>query len=148
MITFWNLQILLKRFFKYKGQNRSSHQRCSMKKGALRNFANFTGKHLCQSLWLRWFPVDFEKFFRTPFSQNTSGRLLLKRFKEFSIQNIFFVLKNGSFIHVSLGHVRSVNDSSTTMNALRKIQKHSPADVLLKGCCGSSVRNTYDGVHF
>ena len=29
---------------------RSSHQRCSMKKGVLRNFAKFTGKHLCQSL--------------------------------------------------------------------------------------------------
>ena len=30
---------------------RSSHQRCSMEKGALRNFAKFTGKHLCQSLF-------------------------------------------------------------------------------------------------
>ena len=29
---------------------RNSHQRCSMKKGILRNFAKFTGKHLCQSL--------------------------------------------------------------------------------------------------
>ena len=29
---------------------RSSHQRCSVKKGVLRNFAKFTGKHLCQSL--------------------------------------------------------------------------------------------------
>ena len=28
---------------------RSSHQRCSMKKGVLRNFTKFTGKHLCQS---------------------------------------------------------------------------------------------------
>ena len=27
---------------------KSSHWRCSVKKGALRNFANFTGKHLCQ----------------------------------------------------------------------------------------------------
>ena len=27
--------------------DRSSHQRCSMKKGALRNFAKFAGKHLC-----------------------------------------------------------------------------------------------------
>ena len=31
--------------------NRSSHQRCSGKKGVLRNFAKFTGKHLCQSLF-------------------------------------------------------------------------------------------------
>ena len=28
---------------------RSSDQRCSMKKGVLRNFAKFTGKYLCQS---------------------------------------------------------------------------------------------------
>ena len=30
--------------------DRSSHQRCSAKKGVLRNFAKFTGKHLCQRL--------------------------------------------------------------------------------------------------
>ena len=28
---------------------RSSHRRCSVRKGVLRNFAKFTGKHLCQS---------------------------------------------------------------------------------------------------
>ena len=32
---------------------RSSHRRCSMKKGVLGNFAKFTGKHLCQSLFLK-----------------------------------------------------------------------------------------------
>ena len=55
------------------------------KKGILRNFAKFTGKHLCQSLflnkvaglrlatlfkkrlWHRCFPVNFAKFLRTPF---------------------------------------------------------------------------------
>ena len=31
--------------------SRSSHQRCSAKKGVLRNFTKFTGKHLCQSLF-------------------------------------------------------------------------------------------------
>ena len=30
---------------------RSIPQRCSMKKGVLRNFTKFTGKHLCQSLF-------------------------------------------------------------------------------------------------
>ena len=66
-----------------------------MKKGVLRNFTKFTGKHLCQSLFFnkvaglrpttllkkrlcyRCFPVNFAKFLRTPFLQNTSGRLLL-----------------------------------------------------------------------
>ena len=63
---------------------RSSHQRCSIIKGVLINFAKFTGKHLCQSLFLnkvaglrhRWhqcFLVNFAKFIRTPFLQNTSG---------------------------------------------------------------------------
>ena len=30
--------------------DRNSHRKCSVKKGVLRNFAKFTGKHLCQSL--------------------------------------------------------------------------------------------------
>ena len=30
---------------------RSSHRRCSVGKGVLRNFTKFTGKHLCQSLY-------------------------------------------------------------------------------------------------
>ena len=66
-----------------------------MKKGVLRNFTKFTGKHLRQSLffskvvalrpatllkkrlWHRLFSVNFAKFLRTPFLQNNSGRLLL-----------------------------------------------------------------------
>ena len=79
----------------YCYQKQSECPRCSVKKSALRNFANFTGKHPCQrlffnevvglrpatllkkSLWYRCFPVNFVKFLRTPFLQNTSGRLLL-----------------------------------------------------------------------
>ena len=30
---------------------RSSHRRCSVRKGVLRNFAKFIGKHLCQGLF-------------------------------------------------------------------------------------------------
>ena len=71
---------------------KSSHRRCSIKKSLLKNFAVFTGKHLCQSLffnnvadlfllnkrpWSRRFPIYFAKFLRTPFLQNTSGRLFL-----------------------------------------------------------------------
>ena len=64
---------------------RSSRQRCSVRKGVLRNFTKFTGKHLCQSLffnkvaglrlvtlfkkrlWHRCFPVSLVKFLRTSF---------------------------------------------------------------------------------
>ena len=34
---------------------------------------------LKKRLWRRCFPVNFTKFLRTPFLENTSGRLLLKR---------------------------------------------------------------------
>ena len=34
---------------------RNSHGRCSIKKGVLKNFAKFTGKHLCQSLFFNNF---------------------------------------------------------------------------------------------
>ena len=78
-------------------KNRSSHQRCPVRKGVLRNFAKFTGKQLCKSLFFnkvaglspatllkkrllhRCFPVNFVKFLGISFLQNTSGRLLLKR---------------------------------------------------------------------
>ena len=78
-----------------KGINRSSHRRCSIKRGILRNFAKFIGKHPCPSLFFnkvgglrpatlwkkrlghRRFPMNFAKFLRTPFLLNTSGRLLL-----------------------------------------------------------------------
>ena len=62
----------------------------------LKSFAKFTGKHQCQSLffnkvarlrpatlikkklWHKWFSVNFAKFLRTPFLQNTPWRLLLR----------------------------------------------------------------------
>ena len=50
---------------------RSSRPEVFCKKGVLRNFAKFTGKHLCLSLFfnkvLAWcFPVNFARFLRTP----------------------------------------------------------------------------------
>ena len=64
---------------------RSSHQNSFARKGVLRNFAKFTGKHLRQvlfcnkvagpepaillkkTLWYRRFPMNFAKYLRTPF---------------------------------------------------------------------------------
>ena len=86
--VFWNNSMIL-RF-------RSSHQRCFVRKGVLRNLESFTVKHLCQSLffnkvtrlmsatllkkwlWHRCFSVNFAKLLGTPFLQNTSRQLLLK----------------------------------------------------------------------
>ena len=56
----------------------------------LKKFSKVIGKDLCWSLFLNWFatllkkklrdswfPMNFAKFLRTPFLQNTSGRQLL-----------------------------------------------------------------------
>ena len=71
--------------------NKSSRPEVFCRKGVLSNFAKFTGKYLCQGLlfnkvaglrpatllkkrlWHKCFPVNFTKFLRTPFLQNTSG---------------------------------------------------------------------------
>ena len=76
-------------------KHRSSHPEVFCKKGVLRNFAKFPGKHLPQSLyfnkvaslrpatsfkkrlWHKRFPVNFAKFLRTPFLKEHLCWLLL-----------------------------------------------------------------------
>ena len=75
---------------------RSSRSEVFCKKGVLRSFAKFIGKHLCQILffnkivglrpanlfkkrfWYRYFPVNFLKFQRTPFLTEHLRWLLLE----------------------------------------------------------------------
>ena len=75
-------------YSKVAGFYRSSQRRCSVKEGVLRKvFAKCTGKHLCQRLyfnkvrglrlWHKCLPLNFAKFLRTAFLQNTYGRLIL-----------------------------------------------------------------------
>ena len=77
-------------------QHRNSRPKMFCKIGALRNFTKFTGKHLCQSLfvnntaglrpatwlkkrlWHRCFPVKCAKFLRTPFLTEHLQWLLLR----------------------------------------------------------------------
>ena len=69
------------------GSNKCRHLRCSVKKVVLKNFAIFTGKHLCWSLFLikfikqrlqhRCFPVNISKFLRIPILKIIYGQLLL-----------------------------------------------------------------------
>ena len=46
--------------------NRSSHQRLSLRKDVLRNVVKFTGKHLCQSLFLNKVAGLRPRFYRPP----------------------------------------------------------------------------------
>ena len=82
--------VIIRRIYLYK----SSRPEVFFKKGVLKNFTKFTGKHLCQSLffnkvagrpatllkkrlWHRCFPVNFVKFLRTPISIEHLWWLLL-----------------------------------------------------------------------
>ena len=86
---------------------KNTHRKCSVNQGALKNFANFTGKHLFWDLFLiklqafrtatslketqglqlfkkklqhRCFPVKFARFLRAPILKNIYKRLLLHFF--------------------------------------------------------------------
>ena len=81
--------------------NRSSRPEVFCEKGVLRNFAKFTGKYLCQSLFFnkvaglrsatlfkkrlrhRCFPVNAAKFLRTPFLVAAS----VPRFLEWKLEH-------------------------------------------------------------
>ena len=64
----------------YVSKVRSSQRRCSAKKCLLKNFAKFKKR-----LWHRCFPVNFAKFLRIPFWQNTFGRQLYVKSLIFSL---------------------------------------------------------------
>ena len=97
--------------------------KCSVRKGILRNLTKFTGKHLCQSIflnkvagirpatllkkrpWHRCFPVNFVKFLRTPFF--TEYLWILLNFSEhLFLQNTF----DGCFWHSSNFYLKSTSN--------------------------------------
>ena len=91
-IPIWIARFII---FEKLSHGRTRNRRCSVKKGFLEISLNSQKKRLCQRLffnevarlrpatllkkrlWHRCFPVDFTKFLRTPFLQNTSRRLFL-----------------------------------------------------------------------
>ena len=84
-----------------KGYHRSSHQRCSIKKGVLKEFAKFTGKHLCQETLAQAFSCEFcETYRNTCFTEhlwttasNTSSLTLSNNFILF-FSNILILISS------------------------------------------------------
>ena len=92
------------KYFWSSHRSRTSHRRCSVKKGVLKNFASFTGKHLYWSLFYevtglqpanflkkrlqhKCFSVEFAKLLRTPILMNICKRLLLEVFYKAVLKN-------------------------------------------------------------
>ena len=70
--------------YKVLSKRCGSHQRCSIKKGVLKEISQNAQGNICtrvsflkKRLWHRCLPMNFVKFLRTPFLQNTTGRLFL-----------------------------------------------------------------------
>ena len=87
--------------------SRSTHQRCSIKTGVLRNFTK-SQENTCarvsfcslrpatllkKRLWHRCVPVNFAKFLRAPFLQNTFGRLLVSIYEPRSVCKPLYTLE-------------------------------------------------------
>ena len=135
---------------------RSNHQRYFIKKGVFRNFAKSPGKHLWQSLffntvawlrpatllkkrlWYRCFPVNFVKFLRTPFLQNTSGWLLLFFFSQTEYQ-----AKKSWALNI----LKKIDRSSHRRCSIRKGVLRNFAKLTRKHLCRSFFFNTVSGLN-
>ena len=67
---------------------------------------SFLIKLLKKRLWNRCFLMNFEKFLRTPFSQNTSRRLLLI-FMKTKVDSLYFQRHNFLNVRPRFGRLRS-----------------------------------------
>ena len=83
-VKMWSIRVGFSRFLKYVGCFRSSDPR--------------PATLLKRKLWHRCFPVNFAKFLRTPFLQNTSGRLL------FLLYQILKIVWRTKFFQIIISH--------------------------------------------
>ena len=78
---------------------KSSHRSCSIKKGVLKNFAKFTGKHLRQSLYfnkaagLRPATLLKKRIWQRCFLVNFAKLLLILKLKKLKLYNFMAVFK-------------------------------------------------------
>ena len=91
----YSLCIPLIKMLQFFQNNRSSHRKYSIKKGLLKNFVKFTGKHFCQSLFF-----DKGKGLRPANKTENLVQLFSCEFCEI-FRNIFFYRKPSVVASVS-----------------------------------------------
>ena len=91
---------------------RSNHRRCSIRKGVLRNFTKFTGKHLCQSLFYRNSVPETCNFIK----KETLAQVFSCEFCEIS--------KNTIFIEHLRATVSGFSNFIVKLSVIHLIQKH------------------------
>ena len=139
-----------------KFRNSSPVVQVFCKKGALRNFAKFTGKRLCQGLffnklagrrsatllkkrlWHGCFHVNFTKFLRTPFLTEHLQRLLLQIWRinkgKTVIGDLLTPLNLKMVINKTNSPTAMLQNVSFTLvlTLLQTLLKKKPPEVLLK----------------
>ena len=108
-------------------KTRSSYRRCSVKKGVRRNFIKFTGKHLCQSLYL----IKLQDWSATLSKQTLAKQVFSCKFSKIS-KNIFFteyVWATASIKHTQNRYILLVffyfQVTCNCSNSLKQKVKHS-----------------------
>ena len=125
---------------------RSSHQRCSVNKKVFLEISQNYQENTClrpatllkKRLWHRCFPVNFVKFLRTPFLQNTSGWLLLFFFSQTEYQ-----AKKSWALNI----LKKIDRSSHRRCSIRKGVLRNFAKLTRKHLCRSFFFNTVSGLN-
>ena len=108
------LILLLDCFLPFVEIQRSSRWRCSVKKGALKNFAIFTEKHLCGSLFL----IKFQAW------RHTSDHNCISHWKNFRVATLTVISYCEGFFSSSMwstqGSPSSIHISMTHTFNIRK----------------------------
>ena len=126
---------------------RSSHQRCSVKKGVLKTFANFTGKHLCWSLFLITLlvfrPANLLKRYRTSHQRCSIKRAVLKNFATFAGKHLLksrFFLKLYAFRPATFSKIDS--DSYFSVNIVKFLRTPTLKNICKRLLLFVSPQNT------
>ena len=103
----------------HKFQKQPQEGRCSVRKGVLTNFANFTGKHLCQSLFLIKLQASASKSIK----KETLAQL-------FSCE-VYKIYKNTFFIK---HHWATASETSVIKTSVRKLNTMRKACLCINLC--------------
>ena len=139
---------------------RSSHQRYFVRKGLLKNFAKFTGKHLCQSLflimfqappetllkkrlWHRCFPVNFAKFLKASFlTEHLWWLLLYQRFRMFFFYHSAYIATHFFNQKIAIVIIRRI----FKVRFIEKVFRHLIA-LFKKMVSCNLIRNSFNPFH-
>ena len=106
-------------------------KRCSQKFHKIHRETPVPATLLKKRLWHRCFPVNFMKFLRTPFLQNTSGGCSLTQFSHTEIFEVYHALCNKQILKVHQCRYENLPISSSSHeNNMPKVSHYNTVNFL------------------